>query len=96
MFFRMYLMKRNLSRQHQLLIDLENQQPNSVYYATPGLRSNRSFNAAYISAEVHLRSVLFSPSDIGLSLLLIPSGAETQVFWAQPATGFTGCPDEAR
>ena len=64
-FFRMYLMKRNLSRQHQLLIDLENQQPNSVYYATPGLRSNRSFNAAYISLEVHLRSVLFSPSDIG-------------------------------
>ena len=31
-----------------------------------------------------------------LSLLLIPSGAETQVFWAQPATGFTGCADEAR
>ena len=33
---------------------------------------------------------------IVLSLLLIPSGAETQVFWAQPATGFTGCADEAR
>ena len=31
-----------------------------------------------------------------LSLLLIPSGAETQVFWAQPATGFAGCADEAR
>ena len=24
------------------------------------------------------------------------SGAETQVFWAQPATGFAGCADEAR
>ena len=31
-----------------------------------------------------------------VSLLLIPSGAETQVFWAQPATGFAGCADEAR
>ena len=33
---------------------------------------------------------------LALSLLLIPSGAETQVFWAQPATRFTGCADEAR
>ena len=40
-FFRMHLMKRNLSRQHELLIDLENRHPNSVYYATPGLESNQ-------------------------------------------------------
>ena len=64
-FFRMHLMKRNLSQQHQLLIDLENQYPNSVYYAAPVLRSAHLFDAAYNSTAVHLRSVLFSPGEIG-------------------------------
>ena len=64
-FFRMHLMKRSVSRQHQLLMDLERGNPHSVYYATPELRSNASFNAAYNSASVHLRSALFSPNDIG-------------------------------
>ena len=64
-FFRMQLMKRAVSRQHDLLIGLENRHPNSVYYATPALRSYQSFNAAYNSATVHLQSVLFSPNDIG-------------------------------
>lgn len=65
-FFRMHLMKRSVSRQHQLLVDLEHQHPHSVYYATPELRTNDSFNSAYTSASVHLRSALFSPNDIGL------------------------------
>ena len=64
-FFRMHLMTRAVSRQHELLMCLENRHPNAVYYATPALRSNQSFNAAYNSATVHLRSVLFSPRDIG-------------------------------
>lgn len=64
-FFRMHLMSRSVSQQHELLIDLENQHPHSVYYATPELRSPHLFNTAYNSATVHLRSVLFSPSEIG-------------------------------
>ncbi len=64
-FFRMHLMKRNQSRQHELLINLESRYPNAVYYASPGLRCNRSFNAAYNAATVHLQSVLFSPNEIG-------------------------------
>ena len=64
-FFRMYLMKRSVSRQHELLIDHEHRHPHSVYYATPELSSVGQFNAAYNSAEVHLRSVLFSPNEIG-------------------------------
>ena len=64
-FFRMYLMKHNLSQQHQKLIELENRSPNTVFYATPGMRSIDAFNAAYNSATVHCRSVFFSPKNIG-------------------------------
>ena len=64
-FFRMHLMKKSISRQHELLVNLEQRYPNSVYYASPALRSSRLFNAAYNSATVHLQSVLFSPNDIG-------------------------------
>ena len=64
-FFRMHLIKSSLSRQHQLLIDLESRHPNSVYYTAPGLQCNQSFNAAYNSAAVHFQSVFFSPGEIG-------------------------------
>ena len=64
-FFRMHLMSKSVSQQHELLIDLENKHPHSVYYATPELSSPHLFNAAYDSATVHKRSVLFSPREIG-------------------------------
>ncbi|MXO57945.1 hypothetical protein GRI89_00080 [Altererythrobacter salegens] len=64
-FFRMPLMRRDLSDQHQLLLDLESRHPGSVFYASPRLRNSREFNAAYNSAEVHRRSALISPSAIG-------------------------------
>ena len=64
-FFRMPLMRRNLSQQHQLLVDLENQFQNTVYYATPGMEEVNDFNDAYNAANVHCQSVLFSPRDIG-------------------------------
>ncbi len=64
-FFRMHLIKRYVSQQHKLLIDLERRHPHSVFYATPELSSPDLFNDAYISAEVHLQSVLFSPAEIG-------------------------------
>ena len=64
-FFRMHLMNRVLSRQHELLICLENRYQGSVYYATPALESCQLFSAAYNSTTVHLQSVLFSPNEIG-------------------------------
>ena len=64
-FFRMYLMRSNLSTQHQKLIELENGSPNAVFYAAPGMKDLDAFNDAYNSAKVHCRSVFFSPKEIG-------------------------------
>lgn len=64
-FFRMPLMRRNLSDQHRHLIRLERTFPDSVFYATPMFPDAASFNAAYGVAGVHLHSALFSPTDIG-------------------------------
>jgi len=64
-FFRMPLMRRDLSTQHQRLMDLERQFPGTVLYATPHLRDVASFNAAYNAAQVHLHSAFFSPAAIG-------------------------------
>ena len=64
-FFRMPLMRTNLSAQHQNLINLENGSPNAVFYAAPGMPDLNAFNDAYNSAKVHCRSVFFSPKEIG-------------------------------
>jgi hypothetical protein len=64
-FFRMALMRRDLSDQHKNLIDLEKKFANSVFYAAPTFLNATEFNDAYSRAEVHLRSFLFSPEDIG-------------------------------
>lgn len=64
-FFRMPLMRRGLSDQHKLLIQLEQQFPGAVYYASPGMENSSRFNKAYNAAEVHERSVFFSPQNIG-------------------------------
>ncbi|MCO5066230.1 MAG: hypothetical protein M9924_17695 [Rhizobiaceae bacterium] len=64
-FFRMPLMRRNLSDQHIHLIGLEARFPNTVFYASPTFDSALTFNNAYGFAEVHSRSALFSPTDIG-------------------------------
>lgn len=64
-FFRMPLMRRDLSDQHKLLIGLEKQFPDAVFYVAPVLPDVNSFDAAYKSAHVHQQSVFFSPGDIG-------------------------------
>ena len=64
-FFRMYLMNRSVSDQHKLLIKFENQFPDSVYYASPEIRSVNLFDDAYNSASVHFETALFSPREIG-------------------------------
>ncbi|WP_420722797.1 hypothetical protein [Hwanghaeella sp. LZ110] len=64
-FFRMPLMRRDLSNQHAHLIELEKTFPNSVFYTSSKADGPASFNRAYGRAEVHVESVLFSPTDIG-------------------------------
>jgi len=64
-FFRMPLMRRDLSQQHEKLIELENKFPGTVFYATPSLQDLSQFNLAYNTARVHERSVFFSPTEIG-------------------------------
>ena len=64
-FFRMYLMKRNLSKQHKRLIELEEKSTDAVYYASPIMESVSAFNTAYNSAAVHRQSIFFSPGNIG-------------------------------
>lgn len=64
-FFRMPLMRRDLSSQHQHLINLETRFPGRVLYASPILDSAAAFNRSYSRASVHRDSALFSPADIG-------------------------------
>lgn len=64
-FFRMGMMRSDLSRQHERLIALEKRHPDCVYYAAPALKTLRSFNSAYDKGDVAARSVFFSPNDIG-------------------------------
>jgi hypothetical protein len=64
-FFRMPLMRRDLSEQHALLMLLEREFPGTVYYAASEIEDNNTFNNAYNAAQVHHRSVFFSPIDIG-------------------------------
>lgn len=64
-FFRMYLMRKESSRQHELLVELEKKYASSVFYATPFIVGRREFDIAYAGASVHVLSALFSPLDIG-------------------------------
>jgi hypothetical protein len=64
-FFRMPLMRADLSNQHSHLVDWEHQHPGSVFYASPTFDDINAFNQAYNQGSVHLSSALFSPNDIG-------------------------------
>ncbi len=64
-FFRIGMMRRDISRQHQLLMQLESRYPSRVFYAAPCLDSALTFDRAYNKAEVASRSVFFSPTEIG-------------------------------
>lgn len=58
-------MPSGLSRQHELLINLEKKYPKTVLYASPRMQDRRAFNVAYANGEVHRKSIFFSPKDIG-------------------------------
>jgi hypothetical protein len=64
-FFRMKLMRRDLSEQHRLLRRLEKKYPQCVLYAAPLLENREEFNKEYNAARTHERSAFFSPRDIG-------------------------------
>jgi hypothetical protein len=63
-FFRMYLHRRDLSDQHQLLLDLEST-GNIVVYAAPGFSTADELNDAYTQDLVATRSVFVRPSAVG-------------------------------
>jgi hypothetical protein len=64
-FFRIAMMRRDVSRQHELLIRLEARYPSNVFYATPCIANVDDFDKAYNGAAVARQSVFFSPTDIG-------------------------------
>lgn len=64
-FFRVSLMRSDISRQHKLLMDLEARYPSCVFYAAAHLRNIREFDQAYAAAAIAQQSTFFSPTEIG-------------------------------
>jgi hypothetical protein len=64
-FYRFWLHRRNRSAQHQMLIDLESQPGNQVYYIAPGFAELDALNASYVCRRVVADSAMFSPTEIG-------------------------------
>ena len=88
-FYRMYLMKRSVSKQHELLMTLEEQWPQAVYYATPSIPSWSKLSRAYASVDVHRQSVLFSPKEIGE----LPDDDQHSIAYATDSTCAWLCSD---
>ena len=63
-YFRMLLRPLKRSKQHQLLLELE-QKGNEVYYAAPEFSSPHELNSAYLRREVSARTAFFTPIAIG-------------------------------
>ncbi len=64
-FYRIALMRNDLSKQHSHLIELENRFPNCVFYAAPFLADINAFNRSYAQGRMHQDTAFFSPRDIG-------------------------------
>ncbi|GLS33093.1 hypothetical protein SAMN04488498_13312 [Mesorhizobium albiziae] len=91
-FFRIAMMRRDLSRQHALLIRLEAKYPSQVFYAAPTLPDASAFNRAYDRAAVAQHSAFFSPTDIGplpddkAHSIAYKSGLSVGYFCSEPRT----------
>jgi hypothetical protein len=89
-FFRIAMMRRDISRQHELLIELESRYPSNVFYAAPALENIRLFDQAYNNAAVARSSVFFSPTDIGqlpddkVHTIAYKRGLPTGYFFSEP------------
>ena len=64
-FFRFSLHRRDLSNQHQMLIELEGEVGNQVYYIAPSFAVISELDKAFQAKEVVVRSLMFSPTEIG-------------------------------
>jgi hypothetical protein len=64
-FFRISMMRSDVSRQHELLMKLEARYPSCVFYAAACLRNIGEFDRAYNSAAIAQQSAFFSPTEIG-------------------------------
>ncbi len=65
-FYRIGLMRNDLSKQHAHLIELEDRFPSCVFYAAPCLADIHAFNISYGLGRVYQDTAFFSPTDIGL------------------------------
>lgn len=89
-FFRMPLMRRDISDQHQVLIQLEAANAGLVHYASPMLDDIQAFNSAYNLAAVHRHTAFFSPQDIGplpddkRHMISYNAGASSAWFCSEP------------
>lgn len=64
-FFRIALMRRDVSDQHKHLIAWEGRYPGLVFYAAPSFPHCAAFNHSYAGGSVAQDSALFSPAEIG-------------------------------
>lgn len=64
-FFRIALMRRDLSDQHKCLLALEQKHPNAVFYVAPFIEGIDQFNQLYNNAKVHENSIYLLPGSIG-------------------------------
>ena len=62
--YRMYLRPPRLSRQHEMLLDLE-ATDQEVYYAAPMFHQPEELNDAFLQRSVRARSIWIRPTDIG-------------------------------
>ena len=89
-FFRISMMRSDISRQHELLMKLEARYPSCVFYAAACLRSIGEFDRAYNAAAVAQQSAFFSPTDIGalpdnrLHTIAYQPGLPTAYFCSEP------------
>ncbi len=64
-FFRFWLHRKDRSEQHQMLIELESEPGNQVYYIAPAFANVSDLDEAYNNRLVVNRSAMFSPKEIG-------------------------------
>lgn len=62
--YRMHLRSARVSRQHEMLLDLEGR-GQEVYYSAPMFHQPEELNAAFMASGVGARSIWIRPSDIG-------------------------------
>lgn len=63
-YYRMHIRPKRHSKQHELLLDLENL-GNEVYYSAPAFHEPGELNDAYLKKQVKNRSLWVKPTDIG-------------------------------